>query len=228
MVQLIHDDSGRAAFNPLRLRPAMDSLVGAAVRDVEPLHGLAQKVAEVQGAARRAVAGFRGRLRESRSHGSPTLAPASLSLSKATPCGDSVFCSPLHRGRFMAMIPGDSVAEQVITSGLFSSLNIYNTLLIGRLILTWFPNPPRQIVVPLSTLCDPYLGLFRGIIPPLGGIDLSPILAFTVLNVFTNTAAALPCELEGYESTTHKDKKKWEQRVQATAERKKAEREEAA
>ena len=35
-----------------------------------------------------------------------------------------------------------------------------------------------------STLCDPYLNLFRGIIPPLGGtIDLSPILAFIALDV---------------------------------------------
>jgi YggT family protein len=94
------------------------------------------------------------------------------------------------------MIPGDSAVETVITSGLFSTLNIYNTLLIGRLILTWFPNPPRQLAYPLATLCDPYLNLFRGIIPPIGGtIDLSPILAFTVLNVFTNTAAALPCEI---------------------------------
>ena len=46
------------------------------------------------------------------------------------------------------------------------------------------------------TLCDPYLNIFRGIIPPLGGtLDLSPILAFLVLNAFTSTAAALPCEL---------------------------------
>jgi YggT family protein len=35
-----------------------------------------------------------------------------------------------------------------------------------------------------STLADPYLNLFRGIIPPLGGtLDLSPILAFVVLDV---------------------------------------------
>ena len=35
-----------------------------------------------------------------------------------------------------------------------------------------------------STLCDPYLNLFRGIIPPIGGtLDLSPILAFVVLDV---------------------------------------------
>jgi YggT family protein len=34
------------------------------------------------------------------------------------------------------------------------------------------------------TICDPYLNLFRGIIPPLGGtLDLSPILAFIVLDV---------------------------------------------
>jgi len=108
-----------------------------------------------------------------------------------------VRCDPRLRGKFLAaMIPGDSAVESVITSGIFSTLNIYNTLIIGRLILTWFPNPPRQIMYPLATICDPYLNLFRGIIPPLGGIDLSPILAFTVLNVFQGTAAALPCEYD--------------------------------
>ena len=61
---------------------------------------------------------------------------------------------------------------------------LYNAALISRLILTWFPNPPQAIVEPLSTICDPYLNLFRGIIPPLGGtLDLSPILAFVVLDV---------------------------------------------
>jgi YggT family protein len=34
----------------------------------------------------------------------------------------------------------------------------------------------------LSQLTDPYLNLFRSIIPPLGGIDLSPILAFLLLS----------------------------------------------
>lgn len=53
-----------------------------------------------------------------------------------------------------------------------------------RLVLTWFPNPPAFIEQPLATVTDPYLGLFRGIIPPIGGtLDLSPILAFVVLNV---------------------------------------------
>lgn len=109
--------------------------------------------------------------------------------------------SPVHFVRggtqcYAAIIPGDGVAEQVITTGLNQFLSLYNAALIGRLVLTWFPNPPQFIVGPLSTICDPYLNLFRGIIPPLGGtIDLSPILAFVALDLFTNSAAALPCEL---------------------------------
>ena len=46
-------------------------------------------------------------------------------------------------------------------------------------------------------MADPYLNLFRGIIPPIGGtLDLSPILAFFALNIFTNSAAALPAEVD--------------------------------
>jgi YggT family protein len=36
--------------------------------------------------------------------------------------------------------------------------------------------------VPLPQLTDPFLSVFRGIIPPLGGIDLSPMLGFFLLN----------------------------------------------
>ena len=54
----------------------------------------------------------------------------------------------------------------------------------------------KMIIVSFSTICDPYLNIFRGLIPPLGGtLDLSPILAFLVLNAFTSTASALPAEL---------------------------------
>ncbi|KAG0631357.1 hypothetical protein M758_1G247000 [Ceratodon purpureus] len=117
----------------------------------------------------------------------------------------------LTRGRdFAAIIPGDSVAEMVISSSVFNFLNIYNTILIARLVLTWFPSAPEAIVNPLSTICDPYLNVFRGIIPPLGTLDLSPILAFTVLNVFTSTAQALPAELD----SKPREKLGWRQLVQ--------------
>ncbi|KAL5783528.1 hypothetical protein ACOSP7_008557 [Xanthoceras sorbifolium] len=104
--------------------------------------------------------------------------------------------NPLRNHNFAAVLPGDSVAGLVVANGIMNFLNLYNTLLVVRLVLTWFPNSPPAIVSPLSTLCDPYLNIFRGLIPPLGGtLDLSPILAFLVLNAFTSTAAALPCEL---------------------------------
>lgn len=97
---------------------------------------------------------------------------------------------------FAALIPGNSPAEIVFTSGISSFLSLYNAAIIGRLLLSWWPQAPQAIVSPLATLTDPYLGLFRGLIPPLGGtIDLSPILAFVTLDLLTSSAAALPCEM---------------------------------
>ena len=71
-------------------------------------------------------------------------------------------------------------------------INIYTALLFIRILLSWFPNinwfdPPFSI---LSQLTDPYLNIFRSIIPPLGGLDFSPILALLLLQVVQS--AVLP------------------------------------
>ena len=71
----------------------------------------------------------------------------------------------------------------LLATTLSTFLQIYVALMIIRVLLSWFPNinwydPPFSI---LSQLTDPYLNLFRSIIPPLGGIDFSPMLAFFVL-----------------------------------------------
>ena len=68
---------------------------------------------------------------------------------------------------------------------LLKTLGIYSTILIVRVLLTWFPNldMSNPILVNLCAITDPYLNFFRGIIPPLGGLDLSPILAFVVIRV---------------------------------------------
>ena len=50
---------------------------------------------------------------------------------------------------FAVLLPSDGVAEQVLSTSLISFLNIYNTILVARLVLTWFPNPPQAIVSPL-------------------------------------------------------------------------------
>ncbi|MEG3920845.1 MULTISPECIES: YggT family protein [unclassified Microcoleus] len=71
----------------------------------------------------------------------------------------------------------------LLATTLSTFLQIYVALMIFRVLLSWFPNinwydPPFSI---LSQLTDPYLNLFRSIIPPLGGIDFSPLIAFFVL-----------------------------------------------
>ena len=44
---------------------------------------------------------------------------------------------------------------------------------------------------PIFTISDAYLNLFRGIVPPIGGIDISPIGAFFVLNLLQSSVASL-------------------------------------
>lgn len=73
----------------------------------------------------------------------------------------------------------------LLANTLVTFLNIYMVLMFVRILLSWFPNinwydPPFSI---LSQLTDPYLNLFRSLIPPLGGIDLSPIIAIFVLQI---------------------------------------------
>ncbi len=64
-----------------------------------------------------------------------------------------------------------------------SFLGIYSTILLIRILLTWFPsiNWSDQPFEAVAQLTDPYLNLFRSIIPPLGGFDVSSILAILAL-----------------------------------------------
>ncbi|KAK8650804.1 hypothetical protein V6N13_140428 [Hibiscus sabdariffa] len=72
----------------------------------------------------------------------------------------------------------------VVAAGLSKWLDIYSGVLMVRVLLSWFPNIPwdRQPLSAIRDLCDPYLNLFRNIIPPiLDTLDVSPLLAFAVL-----------------------------------------------
>ncbi|KAL6563493.1 hypothetical protein OROGR_002452 [Orobanche gracilis] len=85
----------------------------------------------------------------------------------------------------------------VVAAGMKKWLDMYSGVLMVRVLLSWFPNIPwdRQPLSAIRDLCDPYLNLFRNIIPPLFDIlDVSPIFAFTILGIFSailsNSAAA--------------------------------------
>ncbi|MEH7106843.1 MULTISPECIES: YggT family protein [Bacillaceae] len=65
-------------------------------------------------------------------------------------------------------------------------IGIYSWALIIYILMSWFPNARDTSVGRfLARICEPYLEPFRKIIPPLGMIDISPIVAFLVLNFAT-------------------------------------------
>ena len=68
---------------------------------------------------------------------------------------------------------------------LAQTLSIYTFVLVVRVLLSWFPNLDwsNPLLSTLSSITDPYLNVFRGLIPPLGGLDLSAILAFLALQL---------------------------------------------
>ncbi|MDQ0177647.1 YggT family protein [Bacillus chungangensis] len=59
---------------------------------------------------------------------------------------------------------------------------LYSWVLIVYILMSWFPNSREtSFGQVMANLCEPYLEPFRKIIPPLGMIDISPIVAILVL-----------------------------------------------
>ncbi|MGL5508476.1 MAG: YggT family protein [Microcoleaceae cyanobacterium] len=81
----------------------------------------------------------------------------------------------------------------LLANTLITFVQIYMALMFIRILLSWFPNvnwydPPFSI---LSQLTDPYLNIFRSFIPPLGGMDFSPIIAIFALQFGSQLMVAL-------------------------------------
>lgn len=61
---------------------------------------------------------------------------------------------------------------------------IYHFCLIGYILMSWVPALQQSAVGEfLEKICEPYLGIFRKFIPPIGMIDISPIVGLLVLNL---------------------------------------------
>jgi YggT family protein len=67
---------------------------------------------------------------------------------------------------------------------------VYLVLIFVRVLLTWIPRIPYNVYLRaairfVEETTDPFLNMFRRVIPPLGGggfaLDLSPMLAIVVL-----------------------------------------------
>ncbi len=77
---------------------------------------------------------------------------------------------------------------------------VYLVLIFVRIIMSWIPRIPynptlRTVLDYVTAVTDPYLNLFRRILPPVrlgpGALDLSPIVATFVLIVVGNVVASI-------------------------------------
>jgi YggT family protein len=81
----------------------------------------------------------------------------------------------------IAAIGRDEIADYV--GALFL---VYLILIFARILLSWIPRIPynvylRAVVTFIEETTNPYLNLFRRVLPPIGPLDISPILAIFVL-----------------------------------------------
>jgi YggT family protein len=92
-------------------------------------------------------------------------------------------------------ITRDDVADYV--AALFL---VYIILILIRVLMSWIPRMPynptlRAVLDFITETTDPYLNLFRRIIPPIGGggfgLDLSPMIGIIVLVILRGLVVAL-------------------------------------
>ncbi|MDX1976366.1 MAG: YggT family protein [Pseudanabaenaceae cyanobacterium bins.68] len=85
------------------------------------------------------------------------------------------------------------MALYTIINTLLTCVTIYSTLLFVTVLLTWFPNIDwyKQPFAAMRQVTEPFLNLFRGLIPPVGGLDLSTILAFICLSLLQRVLASM-------------------------------------
>jgi YggT family protein len=81
----------------------------------------------------------------------------------------------------IAAIGRDEIADYV--SALFL---VFLILIFARILLSWIPRMPynvylRAVVTFIEETTNPYLNVFRRVLPPIGPLDISPILAIFVL-----------------------------------------------
>ena len=64
---------------------------------------------------------------------------------------------------------------------------IYSYMMLAWILMSWIPNLRySKLGIVLGKMVEPYFSIFRRFIPPFGGIDISPILAFFVFRIIEN------------------------------------------
>ena len=83
----------------------------------------------------------------------------------------------------------------IIETWLRAFVDVYTILIIAWIISAWVRLPYnvwiRRVTEFLRDVCEPFLRLFRRILPPLGPLDLSPVVALLALIALMRVVDAL-------------------------------------
>ncbi len=85
----------------------------------------------------------------------------------------------------------------MISYGVYQLFNLIMFLMLVKVLLSWFPNINwyNEPFCSLRKFTDIFFEPFRKVIPPIGMIDISPILAFFVLGIVQQLLFALLLKL---------------------------------
>ena len=76
----------------------------------------------------------------------------------------------------------------MITFLLTRLLELYGLVIVIYVLMSWIPQMNgwiNDLYSVLSRICEPYLSIFKRVIPPAGNIDFSPIVALLVLSALS-------------------------------------------
>jgi YggT family protein len=75
----------------------------------------------------------------------------------------------------------------MIISLLYPLVDVYTLIIFVYVMMSWIPMKRgllADIEHALGVLCEPFLGIFRKYIPPIGGmVDVSPVVAIIALQL---------------------------------------------
>jgi uncharacterized protein YggT (Ycf19 family) len=88
---------------------------------------------------------------------------------------------------------GDAVSS--VTTFIWAFTFVYSLAIIAYILTSWLrlPYSPtlNRIQRFLYDVCEPYLRVFRRLLPSFGGLDLSPIVALIVLGIVSSIVIRL-------------------------------------
>lgn len=83
------------------------------------------------------------------------------------------------RGARAGFVP---IAATAVLDLAILSLNMFFFVVVIRIILSWVaPHNYNPVTAMLTNLAEPVLRPFRRLVPPIGGLDISPIFAIVLL-----------------------------------------------